>query len=287
MTANSKNSGQYQGSKFPPEALSDMRVAGISGQSVYFRKLEPAHPESCQNCGGEGYLWFQYSKSGPLDQPAVKGPSTFHNGKWYAVESKMYPCPACGGSRQNQVEFLFENSGLEIDERDWTLKYFSKMVGKEDAVREARKMLAALPKPSGWLVLHGTYGMGKSGVMRAVVAACCQHLVQARYVRAEDFLRELRATFGDDAEVSEDAMMQRYGRYQVLAIDEVDRVSDTKWSRSALFTLLDTRYKRRNILGTLLATNCDPIQMPAGFEYLQSRMKHGERVEMVGKDLRG
>jgi hypothetical protein len=47
------------------------------------------------------------------------------------------------------------------------------------------------------------------------------------------------------------------------------------------------RYNRRNRLATLLATNCDPLQMPAGFEYLESRMKSGERVKLIGADLRG
>lgn len=161
------------------------------------------------------------------------------------------------------------------------------MEGKKDAVEVGKQILEMLPRPAGWVAIYGSYGVGKSGVLRAIVAACCREMVPARYVRAEDILRELRTTFADDAEVTEDEMVQRYGRYQVLAVDEVDRVSDTKWSRSALFTLLDTRYKRRNALATLLATNCDPTQLPAGFEYLQSRMRDGDRVEMTGKDLRG
>ena len=142
------------------------------------------------------------------------------------------------------------------------------MEGKGVALDCGRDLLAACPRPTGWYAVYGPYGVGKSGVLRSIVAACCRALVSARYVRAEDIFREMRATFGDDSNIGEDELLQKYGHYQVLAIDEVDRVSDTRWSRSALFSLLDMRYNRRNQLATLLATNCNPEKMPAGFEYL-------------------
>ena len=284
MTTANLSSSELGGMLFPPELQADLRVARALDKAVFIKRLTPL-PGKCQNCSGEGYLYFQFAKAGPFDSPVDHGLHTFANGKWWKVESKFYACPACN-SRASQVEYLFSGSGLETSERGWSLDFVRGMEGKGAAVESAETLINQIPRPHGWLVIHGMHGMGKSGVLRSVVAACCREMVSARYVRAEDFLRELRTTFGDGSEVSEDAMVQRYGRYQVLAIDEVDRVSDTKWSKSALFTLLDTRYKRRSELATLLATNCDPTQMPAGFEYLQSRMKHGERVEMVGKDLR-
>lgn len=270
----------------PAELISDLKIAKLRDRPVFWRQVETA-PGSCPTCGGEGHLWLQFAESGPYQTPTADKTATFawSEGLWWQVQSRFYPCPECLGT-ERRIQALFEDSGLELDERGWSLDYIRGLTGKEEAVRMGEDLLAQIPKPAGWLAIFGGYGVGKSGVLRSVVAGCCRGLTPARYVRAEDILRELRTTFADDAEVTEDEMVQRYGRYQVLAIDEVDRVSDTKWSRSALFTLLDTRYKRRSTLATLLATNCDPSSLPEGFEYLQSRMKHGERVEMVGKDLR-
>jgi DNA replication protein DnaC len=270
----------------PPELIGDLRLAAKMGKPVFRRAIE-LRPGECPNCGGMGFLWLAFADGDPLPSPARRQKSvyTYADGGWWAVENRFYPCPVCRG-REQRIEDIFQRSGLEESERLWSLDFITGLKGKEQAVRTGQRLLASLPKPAGWLVFHGDFGVGKSGVLRSIVAGCCREMVPARYVRAEDILRELRATFGNDSEVSEDALMDGYGRYQVLAIDEVDRVSDTKWSRSALFTLLDTRYKRREQLATLLATNCDPTHMPDGFEYLQSRMQHGERIEMTGKDLR-
>jgi len=270
----------------PPELISDLRIANKLGKPVFRREMEIS-PGACPSCGNTGFLWFDFAENGPYKTPASDRSAvyTYSGGAWWAVKSKFYTCPTCG-ARLERLEELYRDSGLEEDERGWSLNYFNGMAGKEMAVEAGKQLLETLPRPAGWICFYGDYGVGKSGVLRALAAGAIQELVPSRYVRAEDILRELRATFGDDSEVGEDELMQRYGRYALLAIDEVDRVSDTKWSRSALFTLLDTRYKRREQLATLLATNCDPLQLPAGFEYLQSRMQHGYRVEMAGKDLR-
>ena len=148
--------------------------------------------------------------------------------------------------------------------------------------------MSQCPRPVGWYAVYGDYGVGKTGTLKSVVSACCRVLVNAKYVRAEDILREIRSTFhGDNADEAEEDILHKYGEYQLLAIDEVDRVSDKAWSRSTLFSLLDLRYNRRDRFATLVATNCDPNNMPEGFEYLQSRMQDGVRVEVTGKDLRG
>lgn len=273
--------------KMPPELVGDLKVAKLRDRPAFYRQIESV-PGACPNCGGEGYIWCQFAEAGPYISPPSDHKKSFawSEGVWWEVKSRFYPCPACRGAAE-RISNLFENSGLEEEERSWRLDFIDGLEGKDAAIDMGRRFLNSLPNPSGWVAIYGDYGVGKSGVLRVITAACCEKIVSARYVRAEDILRELRTTFSDDSEVTEDQIVQRYGRYQVLAIDEVDRVSDTKWSRSALFTLLDTRYKRRNALATLLATNCDPTLMPAGFEYLQSRMRDGERIEMTGADLRG
>jgi DNA replication protein DnaC len=244
------------------------------------------HNGACSNCGGTGMLWVRFL-DGPFQMPSGgKGIHTFFDGAWWKADSEFYKCPVCQ-SGQDEIDALFDASGLEPEERDWNVGYLAGMDGKEQALEVGEKLLAEMPKPCGWFAIYGSYGMGKSGFLRSVVAAGCRAGISAKYARAEDILRELRSTFGDESKIGEDELVNLYGKFQLLAVDEVDRVSRTEWSKSALFSLLDMRYNRRNRLATLLATNCDPLQMPAGFEYLESRMKSGERVKLIGADLRG
>ena len=159
--------------------------------------------------------------------------------------------------------------------------------GKEQGLTAARGILTSIPRPTGWVLFHGDYGRGKSGLLKSIVAQACTAGCSARYVTSAKILMEIRDTFGDDVDVDEKDLLERYTRYALLAVDEVDRIPDTGWSRSTLFTLLNARYDRRGECCTLLATNQDPDAMPAGMEYLASRMRDGTRVLVGGADLRG
>ena len=150
----------------------------------------------------------------------------------------------------------------------------------------------AQSRPVGWLSLHGSYGMGKTGVMKSIVAACIKRSIKTRYVLASQLLSELRTSyqdngFNEDVPNTESEIIKMYQRVQVLAIDEVDRVSDTDWSQSMLLNILNGRYDRRDTVATIIATNRAPGQLPPAFHYLASRMKDGEMVMIGGTDLRG
>jgi len=271
--------------KLPAEAKAELRAARAGGEKVLLKEPPPI-PGGCPNCGGLGFVWMQEVKAGPFGEvPATKAVITTCNKRWYAVESRYHICPVCRDPAERRA-YLWEQSGLEVEEREWRLEHIEGLAGKEAALTAAREVLALVPRPNGWLTLYGGYGVGKTGILKCVVAACVRAGVSAHYARAEDILREIRSSFGLAA-FSEEEIHNRYGRYQVLAIDEVDRTSDTGWARSTLMTLLDTRYTRRTSLATLIATNQSPARMPEALGYLASRMKDGERVKVGGVVLRG
>lgn len=182
---------------------------------------------------------------------------------------------------------LWQHSGLLIAERAWRLSFIEDRPGKVWAYKAARAILDD-DRPSGWLILYGPYGVGKSGVLKAAVAELIDRGVKACYRRAEDILAEARATFDDDDQGQESALgvRDKYAKIPLLAIDEVDRVSMTDWARSFLFTLLDERYNRRDQVATLLATNAKIGDMGPEWGYLESRMADGMVVAMAGDSLR-
>jgi DNA replication protein DnaC len=201
------------------------------------------------------------------------------------VVTQTFPCPVCV-DRDTLLSHYWSESGLLENERAWRTEHCRNIAGKGNAIDAVNGLLSTLPMPRGWVLLYGSYGVGKSGLLKAAVAASIRAGTRARYLRAADLLGEIRSTYGDqDGEVDEEALRQVYGTYPVLALDEIDRIPDTSWSRSMLFAILDERHRRIDKGATLMATNAQPDQMP-GFEYLVSRMASGEMVLMAGEDLR-
>jgi hypothetical protein len=271
------------GPTLPSIARADLAEARGALKAVFLKEFQPV-AGACPNCNGFGAIWLQFVQSGPFSAPPPRGVLSYFNG-WYVVDNRLYPCPVCQ-DHVALIRHLWERSGLESHERDWRLDFFQGLAGKEAAVAFAQDVLAALPRPTGWQVYFGGYGVGKSGLLKSLVAACVRAGVSAHYTLAEEILQRTRAVFGEHGG-SEGEVLQAYGAYQLLAIDEIDRTSTSSWARATLMRLLDGRYNRRNLQATLLATNTPPNALPETLDYLASRLKDGARIEVGGKELRG
>ena len=267
--------------KLPPAGVARVQIAQSHNHRVWFYSRPGAR---CQNCGGLGNVLMTFAIAGPMHTPPPKGVLKWDDGYW-VVESAAYPCPVCS-DREAMILYYWSKSGLTSEERAWRVDTYAKETGKEAAVTAAQAMMGTAPYPSGWLVLHGSYGVGKSGILKALTAAMIRAGVSAQYTRAEQVLDDIRATYGDDQEADTEAVRNHYAGVQFLAMDEVDRISDTAWARAMLAAIVDERHRMMSSVCTVFATNADPIDMP-GLEYLASRFKDGARVLMGGRDLRG
>lgn len=271
------------------DARGALRAARSADQEVILRVARLPANGGCTNCGGLGVLWFAFLRGPGSKSPGARPgvPQLYDNGLWRDFDGQVFDCPVCNENGRDRLLRLWEGSGLTIPERAWRPDYLNGRLGKAEAVAAAHELLASCPKPVGWVSFFGEYGVGKSGLLKSLVAACVRAGVSARYVRGADILSETRSTYDDKSAESERALVLRYGRYQFLAVDEVDRVSGTEWARSTLFTLLDDRYTRRDAVATAIATNAEPGGMGELWGYLESRMKDGARVIVGGDDLRG
>lgn len=268
--------------------ISDIARVSLRGWRERIVLLRNNPSPQCTNCGGTGQLWFAaLNESKYVSPDGGKIPYLFYEGHFRTYESLFFDCPICRANNVDRIKSLWLNSGLEKEEREYSLGFLDGRAGKESALREAQELLSLTPYPSGWLSLYGAYGVGKSGVLKSLVAAFIRAGVSARYIRAMDVLGEARETYGDESAESEAEMVSRYSHYSFLAVDEVDRVSGTEWARAMLFNVLDDRYKKRGEIATAIATNSLPDSMPPAFGYLNDRMKDGARAILAGESLRG
>jgi DNA replication protein DnaC len=275
------------GLTLPDEMVNACRASKRNGQQFVVRVTSGG---PCANCGGAGYLYVLMLMASSLYPPGLGKPATFEAGKWWHYNRIAYACPVCNAhDHAARIEMLLEASGLLENEGGWHLDFIAGKEGKADALSAARIMQAGAPQPSGWLLLYGTYGMGKSGILKSLTAALCRTGTPARYVNAMDIVLEIQDGFhSNDREATALAIINRYSRYKFLAVDEIDRVNTTQWTLSILFKLFDDRYNRRDVVATALATNRTPQSMRDDtWGYFESRTRDGARVLVSGEGLRG
>ena len=119
---------------------------------------------------------------------------------------------------------------------------------------EAAKVLDRLIDKPGTVALIGPRGVGKTHLGCALANAFNLHRDrQALYKRAMDCFTELKATFSNNSEISQQMLLERWTAADLFVCDEVQVRSDSAWENSTLTTLIDRRYAENR--ATLLISN--------------------------------
>lgn len=133
-------------------------------------------------------------------------------------------------------------------------------------------------EPSGWLVLAGTYGCGKTHLAAAIAN---QYVEEQRgevmFVVAPDFLDHLRAAFGPQSTTSYDRRFDEVKQAELLVIDDLGTESASAWAKEKFFQLLNYRYNA--MLPTIITTSAKPKQIEP---WLRTRMFDAERCRFEG-----
>jgi DNA replication protein DnaC len=214
----------------------------------------------CEICGGVGWL----RRDLPITDPGF---------------GKMTRCP---NSKVNQD---FSRCGL--DELDRALTWEA-VEDKNNALQVAASVRAALMIGKGWVFLWGTPGLAKSLLLKIAVAEALRLGREAAFVEAADLINHIKGAF-DVASPSREAeaRLDYWSSLPVLAIDELDKISETPWVRQVRFSLLNRRYedgvKGRSF--TLIASQLHPDRLP---EELASRINDGrfQVIQVRGEDQR-
>jgi len=109
-------------------------------------------------------------------------------------------------------------------------------------------------EPSGWLVLTGSYGCGKTHLAAAIAN---YQVTSGRgiplFVVTPDLLDHLRATFSPNSPTTLDRLFEQVKNTALLVLDDLGTESATPWAREKLFQLLNHRYVAR--LATVITTD--------------------------------
>lgn len=136
--------------------------------------------------------------------------------------------------------FAPEGQGLPPDKRA-NLRY---------AYETAREFAE---NPTGWLVLRGGYGCGKTHLAAAIANRCVERGQPVLFVTVPDLLDHLRATFGPTSPVRYDQRFDEVRTAPVLILDDLGTEAPSPWVQEKLFQILNYRYNAR--LPTVITTN--------------------------------
>jgi len=185
-----------------------------------------------------------------------------HDLRRIAVETEPHRfrtiwCPHCAADKA--AEQAERDTGITGDIKTWHLGNFRRKHGthSEAGLKAAWEVVR---RPVGFLTLHGGYGTGKSHPLAGICHECRKAGKEVHYTTLAGFLDYLKAAFDPKALMSYTARYDRMLAVEVLAIDEIEKVSMTEWADEKLYQLLDDRYRRAGQCLTVLASNnrlCD------------------------------
>jgi DNA replication protein DnaC len=157
----------------------------------------------------------------------------------------------------------------EAEELNW-----NSIVMNKEIQRATEAIKQCLSWGFGWVFLHGSYGTGKTYLLKIAVAEYLRQNKTSAYTRMAEIIDHLRQAFDPKIEESDSERLDWWSYIPLLAIDEFDRVRETEYGIERRFILMDRRYEEacRQKSITLMASNEPPDELPG---YLRDRINDG------------
>ncbi|MFN8639846.1 MAG: ATP-binding protein [Dehalococcoidia bacterium] len=100
--------------------------------------------------------------------------------------------------------------------------------GYEQAVAVAERYAE---EPEGWLVLTGVPGCGKTHLAAAIATRAIERGIPALFFGVADLLDQLRASYGEDAELPHERLLEQLRNAPLVILDDLDAFAETAWAR--------------------------------------------------------
>lgn len=231
-----------------------------------------SHDPGCAHCGGLGWR-----RAHPDARPGESG------------FGELVPC-GCNRAAQEQRHRRVQRL-LDLPHRlqHWTFDTFTvydeadppRGRGSNRTAYEAAQAFAA--EPSGWLLLTGPVGTGKTHLLAAIGHACTAHARPVAFATAPDLLDALRDGY-DDPAFDYSARFTQLRTIAVLLLDDLGTEVATSWAQEKLFQLLNARYNAGR--PTAIATNLPLRQLPRRLRSRLNDHRLVKHVPLLTQDMR-
>ena len=200
----------------------------------------------------------------------------------HADFGKLFRCPnypvSVDWDRQRRLRRL---SNLQIHEHksfdNFEVSIPRYSVNENKSLKFARDSARNFSRnPSGWLLLRGNYGSGKTHLAAAVGNERLARGDSVLFLTVPDLLDHLRSTFRASSEIEFDELFERIRNCQLLILDDLGTENPRPWVVEKLFQLLNHRHSHQ--LATVITTNADLDSIDGR---IRSRMLDEELIRYV------
>lgn len=178
------------------------------------------------------------------------------------------------------IDELIGNSGIPKRFLGKTLKsYQVSCKEQQDVINDAKAFLIEFSSPQGHsgrcMTLLGNTGTGKSHLACAVALCVIKRYGgTARFSSVSEINRLVRESKSYNTKYSETEVIEAFGNYDLLIVDEVGIQSGTDAESRALFDVFNARYQ--NVKPTIVISNLTKDQLTVALgERIVDRLKEG------------
>ena len=129
--------------------------------------------------------------------------------------------------------------------------------------------------PSGWLLLMGTFGCGKTHLAAAIANKVLELGIPTLFLTVPDLLDWLRYSYGSQ-EGSFEERFEEIRNIRLLVLDDLGTQNTTPWAEEKLYQILNHRYTHH--LPTVITTNQAMIEIEGR---IRSRLQDPDLVTIV------
>lgn len=149
--------------------------------------------------------------------------------------------------------------------------------GRESLVRAKQAAATFAANPTGWLLITGTRGCGKTHLAVAIAGESIKRGRSVFRTFVPDLLDHLRATFNPDSPISYDELFEQVKTAPLLILDDLGTESSTPWAEQKLYQIVVHRYDAR--LPTVITSVFSADELEGMKPRIGSRLMDGEMVD--------
>ncbi len=208
------------------EILRRLAIRNTSGDRPALPDLE--EPEGCERCGGRG--WFT------VDAPV--GSPDFGRAVACVCHQKER-----GEDRHGRL-LMYSNLGsLSRFTFETVEPEAPRLAGSRESYERAyRAALDFAGSPSGWLVIQGPHGSGKTVLAAAIGNRCIASGHVVFFSHVPDLLDHLRATFSPSSDIGYSELFEQVKSTPILILDGLGSHSATPWAEEKLGQIVNHRH---------------------------------------------
>ncbi len=129
--------------------------------------------------------------------------------------------------------------------------------------------------PTGWLLLMGTYGCGKTHLAAAIANKVLEQGIATLFLTVPDLLDWLRYSYGAQ-QGSFEERFEEIRNIKLLVLDDLGTQNTTPWAEEKLYQILNYRYIHH--LPTVITTNQELMEIDGR---IRSRLQDPDLVTVV------